>query len=314
MSKIIYFAHLKNKYRENDEDVLQGFKDLGHEVVPFDDREFNPEELVKATQDADLFLFHKGGVLENASENPIENIKIYQGTVDRLKQILSKIPKTCLKAFWYVDKVYDNRQVFIESILPLVDFGFMTDETFIRRHKYPNLFSLKQGAVEGRTGSFRKIYNCGIAYIGSIYGARQEFVHVLNKEYGDGFRVYTNIRGKDFDDLCASAKIIVSPHYPLDDFYWGDRIYRVLSSGGFMVHPKLYGLEEEEGLISGKHYVGYTNYFDLREKINIFLDPENNDIREKIAEEGHDYAIKNLNYKIKCQKIIDIVNLTKSIK
>jgi hypothetical protein len=52
----------------------------------------------------------------------------------------------------------------------------------------------------------------------------------------------------------------------------------------------------------------------LREKINIFLDPENNDIREKIAEEGHDYAIKNLNYKIKCQKIIDIVNLTKSIK
>ncbi len=309
--KIVYFAHLKNKYRENDEDVMQGFKDLGHEVIGFDDREFNINELVEATKDADLFLFHKGGVLENSSEDAQENIRMYQMTVDRLKSILMKIPKTCIKAFWYVDKIYDNRQFFIETILPLVDFALLTDGTYIRRHKYINLFSLKQGTVENRVGKYKKIYDCDIAYVGSVYGMRQQFVQKLNNEYGNRFRVYTNVRDDDFNDLCASAKIIVSPHYPLDDFYWGDRIYRVLSSKGFMLHPKLHGLQEEEGLISGKHYVGYNNYYDLMEKINMFLDPENEDIRERIAQEGHDYAIKNLNYKVKCQKILDLVQISK---
>lgn len=305
--KIVYFAHVKNEYRENDEDVMQGFKDLGHEVIAFDDREFDMNELLLATYSADLFLFHKGGVLENSSDNYLDNMNVYQKTLERLKSILMRIPKTCAKAFWYVDKIYDGRQVFIESILPLVDFAFLTDDTFIRRHTYRNIFPLKQGAVD-RKGTYKKIYDCDIAYIGSVYGARQEFVHVLNKEYGDRFRVYTNIRGDDFNDLCASAKIIVSPHYPLDDFYWGDRIYRVLGSGGFMVHPKLYGMKEEEGLIDGKHYVGYGNYYDLVEKINMFLDSDNKEIRERIAKEGHDYAITNLNYKVKCQKIIDVLN------
>jgi hypothetical protein len=309
--KITYFGHIKNKYRENDEDVLQGFKDLGHEVIAFDDREFDVDKLIKSTMDADLFLFHKGGVLENASKDPVENSKIYQKTLDRLRSILERIPKTCVKAFWYVDKIYDGRHVFIESILPLVDFALLTDGTYVRRHKNVNLFSLKQGAVEGRVGKKKKIYECDIAYIGSVYGIRQDFVYKLNQEYGDRFRVYTNVRGDDFNDLCASAKIIISPHYPLDDFYWGDRIYRVLSSKGLMMHPKLYGLEEEEGLINGEHYIGYNNYYDLINKINMLLDPVNEDIREKVAKQGYEYAVKNLNYKAKCQKIIDLVKISK---
>jgi len=295
---ITYFAHLKdNPHRENDEDILYALKKLGHKVFAFDDRNFEIKNLIDKANQSDLFLFHKGGVNE-------ETIETHRLTLERLKMILMSI--TCKKAFWYVDKVYKGRDEWIDAIAPLVHYGFLVDETFIRRHKFDNLISLKQAAPDKRfKGKHNPVYDCDIAFIGSTYGeARQIFLSEMNKRYGDRFRVYSNVWEKDFADLCKSAKMIVSPNFPIDDFYWGDRIYRVMAAGGLMVHPKSYGLEET-GIISGKHYLGYSDWGELVEIIDQFILPQEKKNRKNISQAGRDLVLDKHTYLTRCQELLN---------
>lgn len=293
--KITYFAHINNKHRENDEDILYALKKLGHKVYAVDDRGFDVKDLVEKANNSDLFLFHKGGVSEDTPE-------LHRLTLERLKTILASIK--CKKAFWYVDKVYGGREEWIEAIAPLVDYGFMVDETFIRRHNFDNLIPLKQAAPDKRfKGKFNPIYDCDIAFIGSTYGeARQIFLSEMNKRYGDKFRVYTDVWEKDFADLCKSAKMIVSPNYPIDDFYWGNRIYMVMGYGGLIAHPKCYGLNEQ-GFKSGVHYLGYSDWAELVEILDYFIvHPKE---LKKIAKAGRDFVLANYTYTKVCQNLLE---------
>jgi len=297
--KITYFAHLKNnKHREYDEDILFSLEKMGHKVYQFDDREFDIEKMIKTANESDLFLFHKGATKE---ESDIE----YQMSVERLKTILANI--RCKKAFWYVDKVYGGREIWMNNIIPMVNVGFLVDETYIRRHNYTHLFSLKQayGEYDIEEGEYNKKYECDIAVPATIYGARTYLVDALDKTYGDRFRVYTDVHGKDFKDLCASAKIIVSPKYPMDDFYWSARIYHVLGNGGFLIHPKLYGLQEHYK--EGQDFIGYQDWMELKEKLDFFLNEEKTLIRDTVAYSGRERTLKEHTYSKRLEKLLRIV-------
>lgn len=299
--KILYFASLESKTegRKNTYYVKRAFEKLGHEVINVNDDNFVDDDLLKIVNDKkpDLFLFHKGGCTFETTEE-------LRDRMERLKYLLSKIP--CKKVFWYFDKVYQGREYYIHEMLQYVDAGFSTDGTFIRRHKYPNLFLLRQGASkDAKLGDYDEIYDCDIALIGSIYGARTSLTTMLSRKYGDRFRVYSNVFGKDFANLCESAKIILSPMYPMDNFYWSDRVYKVLSHRGLLFHPKFHGLEEEDGLISGKHYIGYKTYPDLVNKIDSMLE-EDDLTRLKIAQEGRDHVLHNCTLEERCQQILTI--------
>jgi len=301
---ITYFAHLKdNPHRENDEDVLYALKKLGHKVFTVDDKHFDMKDVIAKGSKSDLFLFHKGGVHYDTEEN-------YRLTLDRLSLVLANIKQnrpTCKLVFWYIDKIFNKgREKWIETILPLVDYGFTTDGTYIRRHNVDKLFDLKQAAPNKLAkGHKNPIYLCDIAYIGKVYGeARESFVSALSHRYGERFRVYNEIWGQDFADLCVSAKIIVAPDYPSDDFYWSDRIYRVLRCGGFLIHPRLYELTKS-GIINGAHYIGYYNWEELQEAIDSFLLAKNNKIRKQIAKQGQRIILRKHTYLTRCQELLN---------
>lgn len=296
---ITYFAHIKNENRENDEDILQALKKLGHKVYAIDDRDFDHQKVVDTANKSDLFLFHKGGVNEDTELE-------HELTLLNLQNMLKDIK--CKKAFWYVDKVYKGREKWISSIFQFVDAGFLVDETFLRRRKYPNLYSLKQGCpIKPLKGKKNPIYECDIAYIGGTYSeARKRFVSEMSKYYGDRFRVYNNVYGQDFADLCVSAKMIVSPDYPIDDFYWGDRIYRVMGCGGLMVHPNSHGLKEQ-GFINGYNFIGYTDWSDLTEYIDYFLSDKMKNKRKEIAKRGKELVVEKYNYGELCQQLLNKV-------
>ena len=300
---ILYLAHLKdNKHRENDEDILFALKKLGYKVLIEDDREFNMKSILKKAEQADLFLFHKGGMNEDTEET--SRLSLERLTV--LLQTIRKQNPACKIAFWYVDKIYRGREIMVEAILPLVDFGFTVDGTYVRRHNHTNLIDLKQATADKfPKGHKNPIYECDIAYVGSVYAEpRKQFVSAMGQQYGEHFRVYTDVYGQDFADLCASAKIIISPDYPLNDFYWGDRIYRVLGCGGFLVHPRLHGLTLD-GIVNNAHYVGYYDWEELKNACDSFMLKKNDKIRKKIAKQGHDLIMKDHTYTKRLQTLLD---------
>lgn len=290
MNKIVYLGN-HNPYTYNSEKkITKALKDLGHSVKQIDERFWNLFEIVNECQDADLFLFHKGTRFGRGLEEMV--------------QLLTQVP--CKKAFWWFDPVeeFDGRDQWIQTIIPFVDYGFMTNQTYIKRNNYDNLITLRQGCEKQKKGKKKKEFECDIAFTGSVYGSRQILVEGLKKNYGDKFKHFTSVFGKDFNDLCASAKIMIAPKFPSNDFFWSNRIYETLGAGGFLIHPKCEGLKEEYEEF--KHFIPYVDGDHLKYLIDYYLDhPEE---RKRIQKAGREHTLKNYTYKDRVKKLLEYVS------
>jgi hypothetical protein len=285
--KIIYFANFNNSGSNFiEEDIKSALEKLGHEVIPVHERDYKKLQNIKA----DLFLFHKGGVGKYIS---LENFIL----------LLNHI--TCKKVMWYFDpiKLFPEREIEIETISQYIDYGFLVDDTWRRRHKFDNLYSLKEGIGTIYEGKFRKELECDIAFAGNIYGKREEFVATLKQIYGNKFKVFNDVFNQDMADLCASAKIIVAPDFPTNEFYWSSRIYLTLGLGGFLVHPDCYGLKPE--LIEGTHFAGYKGMKELILTIDYFL--ENEELRKKIQKEGQNKVLESCTFQDRLETMLEII-------
>jgi len=288
MNKTIAYLGNWNKYTHSTEKLVKySLEKLGHKVIPIDEREFTIKDILDVK--ADLFLFHKG--TRWGKDVPF--------MVNLLSQVTSK------KVFWYFDPItgIPEREMWMDMIIPYVDLGFMTNETWIRRHNYSNLRTLRQGCndEDKSLGKEKEEYKTDIAFTGSIYGDREKFVEALKVVYGDKFKVFNSAFGKDFKDLCATAKILVAPRHPNDDFFWSNRIYMTLGNGGFLIHPNFEGLKEEYE--EGVHYVGYATGQELREKIDYYLEHEEE--RKKVQKTGYEHTIRNYTYTDRCKKLLE---------
>lgn len=294
--KIVYFANHENTGSDNTEKHLKhAFEKQGHKVICFDENNYSKIDVVNETKDADLFLFHKGGVRDGMS-------------FMKFLELLGNI--TCKKFCWYFDKVWGDREAIIENILPYIDKAFLTDETWIRRHAYKNVDVLRQGIGTEDTslGTFRPELETEIAFVGQLYGDRAEFIGRLKDRYGEKLRVFGNIFNRDLYDLCASTKVFIAPDSPGDDFYWSSRVYMILGSGGFLLHPKAEGLKEE--FKDKKHLAYYDSFEDLCEKIDFYL--ENEKKRKKIQEEGYRECVEKFNYEKRCLDLLTKLTSGKS--
>lgn len=235
--------------------------------------------------DLDIYLFHK-------TYNPPEGFK-------------------GLKVCWYFDKLWKDRPEWMKDILEKVDYVFMSDETWARNNPHPKIRIMRQGigdrdvSLGNKTGR----YKGKIAFLGSVYGERALWASKLKERYGSDFQAYNSVFNRDLYDLCADIPIIIAPEYPSDDYYWSNRIYLTLGSGGFMIHPHLKGLDRE--YIDGEHYVSYTDFNDMCEKIDYYLanPQERNDIRLK----GYNKTITSYTYTTRWQEILKEIQAHQSI-
>lgn len=295
--RITYFAtfdHILN--RENE--IKDALKKLGHKVIAIDEKDFDIKKLIEEANKSDLFLFHRGGIVT-------DNFMDFQLSLTRLGMILRNL--TCKKAFWFFDKVIGMGENFLEEIVPLVDYGFLNDDTWVRRNKYENLYPmhLAFGETAPPIGKYREDYDFDIVFMGSVYKTREPFIESMKMEFGDRFKAFNNKFGQDFADMCESAKIIVSPKSPFDDFYWSDRIYRTLIARGFLIHPRLEGLKKE--FREKNVFETYNSWEELADKIHYWLRPEkHNEIRD-IAQKGRNFVFEKFSYRNRLREIINIV-------
>ncbi|RDH76356.1 glycosyltransferase family 1 protein [Mycolicibacterium moriokaense] len=139
-----------------------------------------------------------------------------------------------------------------------------------------------------------------VDWLRTTYGSR--FTHVG----GDG-QVKTT-RGDDLNRLYASSKIAVGDtlcigfDYP---YYWSDRVYETLGRGGFMIHPRIKGMDEH--FTDREHLVfyDYGDFDQLKYLIDYYL--VHDDERERIRSAGQQHVKDHHTYRHRWQTILDTI-------
>jgi hypothetical protein len=202
------------------------------------------------------------------------------------------------KVCWYFDKIWKDRVNWFNDIYPRVDLMFITDWTWGK--EYPKCRLLRQGIGDYEKGIYED-RGIDVAFVGNPYGQREELVEKLKKWYGERFKVYERQYNRSLNNLCASVPIFVAPEFPSDDDYWSNRVYLLTGSGGFVIHPRLKGLEREWG----DNLVYYDNLDDLKEKVDYYLlHPKE---RKKMNIKEYNYCVKNFTYKKRVEDLIKCI-------
>ena len=275
--KIAYVANHGNRGSDDTEGhIAHSLEQLGHKVTLI-----NQTSSPAGVSGHDLLLFHHW-------------YNVHPGYLESLKM---------KKVAWYFDKVWKGRDNWIRRIAPLCDRFFLTDGTFAAESGIAQLQVLRQGIGDRdvRIGqNLPHIYPASIAFTGSVYGERAAWAAALEKRYGLKFRVFNDVFNRDLYDLCASVPAIVAPMHPSDQHYWSNRVYLILGSGGFLVHPRLEGLADE--FEEGVHYVAYASERELFETIDYYL--KHNDERRKIAAAGYARMHERFTFTHRCEKLL----------
>jgi hypothetical protein len=172
-------------------------------------------------------------------------------------------------------------------------------------------------APEAKDGAFRPEYAADVAFFGNSYDYhpewlyRGELVDWLKKTYGDRFKLFggkTGVRGQDLNDALASIKVVIGdslvPNYTHQN-YWSDRLYELTGRGGFMIFPKIQGLERELDLDTELVTYQFGDFETLRKLIDYFI--AHNDEREQFRLAGANRARHNHTYKQRMIKMLETI-------
>lgn len=149
-----------------------------------------------------------------------------------------------------------------------------------------------------------------VGTLGPEHGnSRAELLSFLEKEYGEKFywagRTGPHeIRNEALTRLISESKIVIGDCV-FSDKYWSNRVYETLGRAGFLVHPKIPGIEDE--FEDGKHLVLFEhgNMKELSEKINYYLNSEKE--REKIRHHGLEYVKATHTLMNRVEQIMEIL-------
>lgn len=166
---------------------------------------------------------------------------------------------------------------------------------------------LRQGVHELDAHYGEKIEAPEIVFVGSvIYADRRRLVNFLKETYGIRFKNYgpggnAEIRGKELNNLLASAKIVVGDSQP-SPFYWSNRLYEITGRGGFLLHPKVEGLEKEFEYFKEIVPYAWGNLPQLKEIIDYYL--SHDDDRERIRKAGFERTKNNYTYTKRVKELL----------
>jgi hypothetical protein len=172
-----------------------------------------------------------------------------------------------------------------------------------------NHYYIKPGVLKAECvpGNYRESLASDVAFVGSVHGYHKEWPYRnklhqwLSKTYKDRYVKHGHpeslVRGQDLNDLYASAKVVVGdtlcPGFK-KPYYWSDRVYETVGRGGFLIHPRITGLEEE--FVDGEHLrlYDYGDFTGLKSLIDQYV--EDDAERKRIAATGQAFVRANCTY------------------
>lgn len=309
--------------------VAASLEEQGHKVARLQESDVSLRAIDEGTWGADLFLWTRtDGFLKASSAEMLAwlaskrvlglptasfHLDLYAG-LSRRTGALEADP------FWRTEHVFTP------------DGG---SPRFFERHGV-NHHYLRPGVygAECVSGEFNRELAADVTFVGSgsAHGSyhaewvyRRELLAWLAKTYGPRFVKHGNppsargrsfIRGRDLSDLYASARVVVGDTLCLgpEDAteprfthagYWSDRVYETVGRGGFLIHPRIAGLDAE--FRDGEHlrYYAYGDFAALRAIIDHYLDHD--DERRRIAVAGQAFVRANCTYVYRTAEMLRIL-------
>lgn len=222
------------------------------------------------------------------------------------------------KAFYYFDLIdypdptlktrCQTRLHWMADVVPLVDFGFLTDGDFVAKDKNGKLRWLPQGfderlpAMNPRDTPRVPILFTGIGHGGGTQ--RVDFVEMMKGVYGGDFHhVPRGLHGPHLARAISETAIVVAPDSPVTNAYWSNRVFVTLGLGGFLLHPYCAKLTEQYA--AGEEIVYYRDRAELHTLIQHYLaHPQE---RRRIAANGLRRTLAGHLYRHRCEELIRTV-------
>jgi hypothetical protein len=108
--------------------------------------------------------------------------------------------------------------------------------------------------------------------------------------------------------LIRAAKVVLADNpRPQARGYVSNRLFQSLAAGGALVMMQYFHDYETLGLIDGEHLVIWHELNDLREKLNYWLHPKNEDQRRAIAAAGQKFCLENHSFEVRVQELLQML-------
>lgn len=142
---------------------------------------------------------------------------------------------------------------------------------------------------------------------------RDQLIQWLREVYGGRFYKFGHpqktVRNDALNRLYQNAKVTIGDSVCLNfnhKNYTSDRIFETTGRGGFLIYPRIEGIEE--CFVEGKEiiYYDYGNFDQLKEKIDYYL--EHDDEREAIRRAGHERTKRDHTYHNRLVAMLEIVS------
>lgn len=173
---------------------------------------------------------------------------------------------------------------------------------------------------ECKPGQFRPRMAHDVIFVGSYpyphpeWPYRNELVEWLDSTYGGRFRRYgggaTVVRNEPLNDLYASARVVIGDscnpgNHP---YYWSDRLTETVGRGGFLIWPRIEGLEEQ-GFVDGEHYRLYDfgDFDGLRHLIDYYINHPGE--ARRVADQGQAFVAEHHTYRNRMARLLDLAGL-----
>lgn len=161
-------------------------------------------------------------------------------------------------------------------------------------------------------GEWRDEYDHDIVFVGSQHYHlewpwRTELLTYLKSRYGERFAIYEHhppIRGRDLNDLYATARVVVGDTLALPGHrnYWSDRYYETIGRGGFLVAPWVSGIDEHFTDEQHLRYYPIGDTHRLGQLVDQYL--EHPDQARAIADQGQAHVRANHTYKNRIDEML----------
>ena len=157
-----------------------------------------------------------------------------------------------------------------------------------------------------------------IVFVGSYLGYHSEWdyrekliSHLLSKY--PNFRLFPNkehpvIMGNDLNQLMASAKIVVADTLCMGfkhQNYWSNRVHEETGRGGFVIHPRVPGLDKVYQDKKHLAFYDYGNLNQLDDLIEYYL--KHGAERARIKTDGHLHTLENHTFNNRIEQMLNII-------
>lgn len=292
---------------------------LGHEVIRLQEDQVSWPETVETCWDADLFWWTQTYGLAVAWPRR-EAIR----ALELLDSVSIPTISFHLDLFFGLNRAHQvEEEPFFHTKYVYTADGGHDDEWRARgiNHRWSPPAVYGPECVMGRP---RARYRSDVAFVGSWrhYGheewwpERKRMLDTVTERFGSQFRCWPKgraVRGRALNDLYASVKVVVGDSCLAGTLqrYWSDRIPETLGRGGFLIHPRVDGLEEY--FVEDEHLVCYEpgNFAELCDVIEFYLQHPKE--RMEICRSGHEHVKLYHTYERRVEKIIDELKAEKVI-